>query len=48
MSAAVATTGPAARETPLRRAWVRLKRRKGAMAALAVLCVIAALAIFAP
>jgi peptide/nickel transport system permease protein len=48
MSAAVAIAASATRETPLRRAWARLKRRKGAMAALAVLCLIAALAIFAP
>ncbi len=48
MSAAVAIAAPATRETPLRRAWTRLKRRKGAMAALVVLCLIAALAIFAP
>ncbi len=48
MSAAVAVAAPAARETPLRRAWARLKRRKGAMAALVVLCLIAILAIFAP
>ncbi len=48
MSAAVAIAAPAARETPLRRAWARLKRRKGAMAALVVLCLIAILAIFAP
>ncbi len=48
MSAAVAVAAPPLRETPLRRAWTRLKRRKGAMAALAVLTVIALLAIFAP
>ena len=48
MSAAVAIAAPAARETPLRRAWARLQRRKGAMAALVVLCLIAILAIFAP
>jgi len=35
-------------ETPLRRAWARLKRRKGAMAALAVLAIIALLALLAP
>ncbi len=48
MSAALATAVPVTRETPLRRAWTRLKRRKGAMAALVVLVVIALLAIFAP
>ncbi len=48
MSAAVVNAVPATRETPVRRAWTRLKRRKGAMAALAVLCLIAALAVFAP
>ena len=35
-------------ESPARRAWRRLKARKGAMAALAVLVVIAALAVLAP
>ena len=48
MSAALTLAAPTVRETPVRRAWTRLKRRKGAMAALVVLCIIAALAIFAP
>jgi peptide/nickel transport system permease protein len=43
---AVAASG--ARETPVRRAWARLKRRKGAMVALAVLVVLATLAVLAP
>lgn len=49
MSAALPLPAAAgAHETPLRRAWSRLKRRRGAMLALAVLLVIAALAILAP
>jgi peptide/nickel transport system permease protein len=39
---------PRLRETPVRRAWARLKRRKGAMVALAVLVVLATLAVLAP
>ncbi|MET0605365.1 MAG: ABC transporter permease [Beijerinckiaceae bacterium] len=34
--------------SPMRRAWMRLKRRKGAMIALIVICLIALLAILAP
>jgi peptide/nickel transport system permease protein len=46
---AVASTLPAPpRDTPARRAWTRLKKRKGAMIALAVLIVLALLAVFAP
>jgi peptide/nickel transport system permease protein len=49
MSAAVAAPPlTPAGESPLRRAWGRLKHRKGAMLALAVLVVIALLAILAP
>ena len=35
-------------ETPARRAWRRLKRRKGAMVGLAVILLVASLAVFAP
>jgi peptide/nickel transport system permease protein len=35
-------------QSPLRRAWMRLRRRKGAMVALVVLLIIIALAVFAP
>jgi peptide/nickel transport system permease protein len=35
-------------ESPARRAWRRLKRRKGAMAGLVVLCLFVLLAVFAP
>jgi peptide/nickel transport system permease protein len=49
MSTAVTLpAAPATGESPLRRAWGRLKHRKGAMLALAVLVVIALLAILAP
>ncbi|WP_425329939.1 ABC transporter permease [Terrirubrum flagellatum] len=35
-------------DSPMRRAWIRLRRRKGAMVALVILLVILALAVFAP
>jgi peptide/nickel transport system permease protein len=49
MSAAVAAPPVThAGESPLRRAWGRLKHRKGAMLALGVLAAIVLLAVFAP
>jgi peptide/nickel transport system permease protein len=50
MSAALATSAPSTApvESPARRAWGKLKRRPGAMAALVVLLLLAFLAIFAP
>ncbi len=44
----VATAVQPTVESPARRAWAKLRRRKGAMVALAVLLVLAFLAIFAP
>jgi len=48
VTAAASVSIISVRETPLRRAWTRLKRRRGAMVALVVLTIILALAIFAP
>jgi peptide/nickel transport system permease protein len=49
MSAVLTTLNPQASiESPARRAWAKLRHRKGAMVALVVLLLIALLAIFAP
>jgi peptide/nickel transport system permease protein len=39
---------PETRDTPLRRSWIRLRQRRGAMVALIVLAIIVALAVLAP
>ena len=44
----VAQSAPEAPDSPMRRAWLRLRRRKGAMIALGVLLLITLAAIFAP